>query len=223
MNSKYTLFAVGIICALALTISCSTDNEHDDTPSSSSIISISSSSSILSSSSSSSLFSSSSSYPSSSSQAISYGVFTDNRDGQTYQTVDVGTRIWMVENLNYETSDSYCYNNLESNCDKYGRLYERTVANTACPSGWHLPNDDELEEMKALIEDNDKLLYHYGFTTKAGGFINPDDFYQNEGVGYWWAYGGACKHYRADPFFKIGSGCAYGYYFSVRCVKMQDS
>ncbi|GBU23993.1 hypothetical protein R83H12_00613 [Fibrobacteria bacterium R8-3-H12] len=93
----------------------------------------------------------------------------------------------MVENLNYDTNGSYCYNNLESNCDRYGRLYERIVANTACPSGWHLPNDDELEEMDALIEDNVRLLNDYGFTTNLGGFINPDGFFQNVGAGYWWA------------------------------------
>jgi len=82
-----------------------------------------------------------------------------------------------------------------------------------------LPNDDELEEMEMLIEDNRRLLNDYGFATDLGGYINPDGYYQNIGIGYWWAYGNICSHYMATPFFKIGGGCPFNYLFSVRCVK----
>ncbi|WP_407457579.1 fibrobacter succinogenes major paralogous domain-containing protein [Fibrobacter sp.] len=128
-------------------------------------------------SSSSSVTSSSSKGPSSSSAKADAGsrydatanTLKDLRDGKTYRTTNIGGRVWMAENLNYETPNSYCYNDSAEYCETYGRLYtiaaavdsigafgsagkgcglgvkcslEGTVRG-ACPSGWHLPDADE--------------------------------------------------------------------------------
>jgi hypothetical protein len=87
-------------------------------------------------SSSSSVTSSSSKGPSSSSAKADAGskydatanTLKDLRDGKTYRTTNIGGRVWMAENLNYETPNSYCYNDSAEYCETYGRLYTIAAA-----------------------------------------------------------------------------------------------
>ena len=90
------------------------------------------------------------------------GTFTDDRDNKEYRYVTICSQTWMAENLNYDVEGSRCYDDLDSNCDIYGRLYDwimvmgfdascresdRCTINRphqgACPSGWHIPSDGE--------------------------------------------------------------------------------
>ena len=136
------------------------------------------SSSSDSSSSSSSVKSSSSSAKSSSSSVpegyvdpstVVKGTMTDERDGQIYKIVTIGKQTWMAENLNYESTNSFCYKDSVEYCTNYGRLYTWAAAMDSvgtwstngkgcgygttcsptypvrgiCPEGWHLPDTTE--------------------------------------------------------------------------------
>jgi uncharacterized protein (TIGR02145 family) len=69
-------------------------------------------------------------------------------DGRVYKTIIIGTQHWMAQNLNYAMDESYCYDNILSNCTVYGRLYTLAAAENACPIGWHIPT---LSEWSTLI------------------------------------------------------------------------
>jgi len=141
--------------------------------------------------------------------------FKDTRDGKTYKTTKIGNQVWMAKNLNYNANDSKCYNNNEANCDKYGRLYNWNTAKNVCPSGWHLPSDEDWNVLWKLtytgcdyrdsncITAGKKLkaksgwggwqnsgngLDIYGFSALPGGYgYSGDKFMSADGKGYWWS------------------------------------
>lgn len=192
-------------------------------------------------------FSSSMDKKSSSSSVVipgSTGNLTDDRDGQTYKTVKIGTQTWMADNLNYETENSYCYDDDPSNCSKYGRLYTWAAAKTVCPEGWHLPDTTEWNTLFTAVGGSStagaKLKSQTGWTAYYG-ITNEDSFgfsalpagfrfdyghYINEGdYAYFWSsteyssYGAyyVSLDYNGDYAYLGNDGKSNG--FSVRCVK----
>jgi uncharacterized protein (TIGR02145 family) len=166
-------------------------------------------------------------------------------EGQTYKTLVIGTKVWMAKNLNYNATGSKCYDNLESNCTKYGRLYNWATAMTACPEGWHLPTHAEWtalanlaggeetagKKLKATTgwNSNGNGTDDYGFSALPGGSGNSNgsSFYDVGSTGSWWTAteSDASSAYTRDIYYNDdGVGAFwYGYgksnLYSVRCVK----
>ena len=118
---------------------------------------------------------------------------SDKRDGESYKTVEINSQNWMTENLNFETTNSYCYEYLEENCDKYGRLYTWEDAQNVCPDGWRLPTDEEwtlfTESLGAKEYTATKFMLLKRDIEKSvlGGWrTNNGNFYNLEENGYYW-------------------------------------
>ncbi|MDP9178326.1 MAG: hypothetical protein M3O61_11655 [Gemmatimonadota bacterium] len=111
---------------------------------------------------------------------------------------------WMTENLNVNTGGSYCYEDAELNCRRYGRLYTWESAQRGCQSlgdGWRLPTNDEWRQMAKYYggvrddsDDGGKAAYQAlfiggssGFNAIPGGGRASDGQYARlEAHGFYW-------------------------------------
>ena len=174
------------------------------------------------------------------------GDSTVSRGGVEYKTVLINEQCWTKENMKYvpSTGTTMCYDNLESNCETYGRLYDYEAAALACPSGFRLPTQEEMIAMQEYSgadmydagkhlktttgwtgENGDDFL---GFSALPGGRCNEEQTCSNIGAtGYWWTSTEKVKNSNHYTLFLTGDTDSFSasttmdndQYISVRCVK----
>ena len=117
------------------------------------------------------------------SNVSSFQIVMTDIDGNVYQTIIIGTQVWMAENLkvshyrngdniptghsssywsNLSTGAYAVYNNDVINADTYGYLYNWYAVDDSrniAPEGWHVPTDDEWQI----------LVDYLGGSSVAGG------------------------------------------------------
>jgi uncharacterized protein (TIGR02145 family) len=165
-------------------------------------------------------------------------------DEKTYQTVTMGTQVWMAENLNYTptSGNSWCYDNTASNCTTYGRLYDWNTALTVCPTGWHLPTSAEwntlvnavggsstagtkLKSATGWTSGGDIETDEFGFSALPGGDYFGGSFFNVGNYGTWWAAAenDATGAYYRGMYYYSANVYSNNYNkpggFSVRCLQ----
>ena len=190
-------------------------------------------------------------------------------DGNTYKTVTIGTQTWMAENLKVTkyndgiaipnvtdntawrelTTGALCdYDNIPSNSETYGKLYNWHAVNTGklCPTGWHVPSDAEWTELTDYLggtsvaggklketgfthwaSPNTGATNETGFTALPGGgrLDNGVTFSLIGFYGYWWSATELGATYAWGRSMYYGDSNVYSYDvdkgvgFSVRCVR----
>ncbi|MEZ5084263.1 MAG: FISUMP domain-containing protein [Bacteroidales bacterium] len=125
-------------------------------------------------------------------EGFSGSTFTDPRDGKVYQTVIIDNQEWMAENLAYAPSSGnyWAYDYDVTNVETYGYLYDWETALVVCPTGWHLPSDEEWMELEMALgmsqaeageigwrgtNEGSKLAVNVGLW-KDGALENDPDF-----------------------------------------------
>jgi uncharacterized protein (TIGR02145 family) len=118
--------------------------------------------------------------------------FPDTRDGKKYIRVKSGNQIWMADNLAYlpyvndpqiinsdakpyyyvygYTGTSVSAAKATTNYTNYGVLYNWYAARTGCPSGWHLPTDDEWKTLEQYVGMSPSLLDYVGYRGTNEGY-----------------------------------------------------
>lgn len=168
-----------------------------------------------------------------------------DKEGNSYKVMTMPDgKQWTVENLKLDLPGSFCYDTLESNCSKYGRLYTWQSAATVCGGlgqDWRLPGSDEWKSLAKHYGgvfgdsgDNGKAAYIAltdGGSSKfnallSGGGDSNGGFWRIEAHGFYWtstevsdstAWFGNFGKGRPALYLQNDGGKSSA--FAVRCVK----
>jgi uncharacterized protein (TIGR02145 family) len=138
-----------------------------------------------------------------------YGSVTDI-DGNKYLTVMIGNQEWMAENLKTtryadgfsipnitnntawvnQFNDAWCnFLNNETYGQIYGKLYNGFAVNNPrnlCPTNWHVPSDEEWQQLELLLGTNGTDVDQFGFignSANVGGQMKAINLWLSPNIG----------------------------------------
>ena len=137
-----------------------------------------------------------------------------DRSGKTYRTLKIGNQVWQAEDMVLDRLDEMEARNLDR----------------ACPSGWHVPEQSDFEELFSKASDFEMHADDKRKKTNAETRVNPCSMNFDFKRGYWtstkngnemiyvdWKYNAIRA--KGTPYFKQGDA----YTNKVRCVKNSSS
>jgi len=140
-------------------------------------------------------------------EEISFRTKISDIEGNLYNTVVIGTQVWMAENLRTTkyndniqipnitdetvwmnlTSSGYCwYNNNDYYKSTYGALYSWYTIKEGelCPSGWHVPTDEEFNALEIYLGMASDQVNVWGWRgADQGAQIKSTTGWDNDGNG----------------------------------------
>lgn len=132
---------------------------------------------------------------------LTIAAFAPKQDKPQPKTVQIGTKLWLAENVNVPFAGSWCYNNDQANCKKYGRLYNLELATLACTrmgDGWRLPTLADWEDMINTLGSN-KLAALKLKPTGDSGFNAVYAGIRLEGTNEYKALGSETAYWTSSP------------------------
>jgi uncharacterized protein (TIGR02145 family) len=171
-----------------------------------------------------------------------YGTMTD-QEGNVYKTIVIGSQEWMAENLKTSTyrngnnipnitnslwfslnNGAFCnYNNETTGECPLGKLYNWYAvvdSRNLCPTGWHIPTNQEWNNLIGELDPNSNTIANVVQSTIAGGklkstetnnWISPNVSPNNESG--FSGLGGGGRYF--NGYFDIGN---YGIWWSSTSV-----
>jgi uncharacterized protein (TIGR02145 family) len=128
--------------------------------------------------------------------------FRDMRDDSVYTTVLIGEQCWMKENLSYNAGSGGCAG---YDCNGLGRLYDWNTASSACPSGWHLPEDYEYCTLANVLDPAANCSPGNNVASMIAGSMMKET-----GTTYWYGNDDATN---SSGFSGRGAGSSEGYLY----------
>ena len=172
-----------------------------------------------------------------------------DKEGNRYSLkVFPDNNLWMTANLKLNIPGSFCYENLNGNCEQFGRLYTWQSAQEGCKllgEGWRLPSENEWHQLRKYYGEfpddsiqNRKKAYTvllYGgssdFNAVLGGARRiSGEYARGQAHGFYWTatetgssmawFGNFAKGSQSLYIQKDGEKLMA---ISVRCVRKQES
>ncbi len=146
-------------------------------------------------------------------QICGHGTYINDADGKKYKTIKIGDHVIMAENFTGrpKSGKSWAYDDIETNVDKYGYLYDWETAKKIAPKGWHLPSKSEWENLHTFLGGDDKKVYEQikvggesGFESMYGGLRTTKGAYNSLGASaQFWS--DTAEDEKLAWYFKVGA------------------